>query len=126
MSLAKKLNFKPGQTVEVHARPDGVDLGDVGVVTSGATGGVIAFARILAEVVGVIGPVREALESNRVAWILYPKAGRLGTDLNRDILWRHLGASYGLTGVRQVAIDDTWSAMRFKFAEGPVIPAPTV
>ena len=119
MSLAKKLNFKPGQTVEVHARPEGVDLGDVEVVKSLATGGVITFARTLAEVDGFIGPVREALVANRIAWILYPKAGKLGTDLNRDVLWRHLGLSHGLTGVRQVAIDDVWSAMRFKLADDP-------
>ena len=122
MSLAKKLNFKPGQTVEVHARPEGVDLGDVEIVESGATGGVITFARTLAEVGGLIGPVREALTANQIAWILYPKAGKLGTDLNRDVLWRHLGLSHGLTGVRQVAIDDIWSAMRFKLADESANP----
>lgn len=122
MSLAKKLNFKPGQTVEVHAHPEGVDLGDVVVVGSGATGGVVTFARTLAEIAGIIGPVLEALAANQIAWVLYPKAGKLGTDLNRDILWRHLGHAHGLTGVRQVAIDDTWSAMRFKLAEAAANP----
>jgi hypothetical protein len=122
MSLAKKLNFKPGQTVEVHARPEGVDLGDVEVVSSGAIGGVITFAQTLADVAGIVGPVLDALASNRIAWVLYPKAGKLGTDLNRDILWRHLGHAHGLTGVRQVAIDDTWSAMRFKLADDPSKP----
>ena len=46
-------------------------------------------------------------------WIAYPKAGELGTDLNRDILWRHL-LKRRIQGVRQIAIDDVWSALRFR------------
>jgi hypothetical protein len=117
MSLAKKLNFKPGQSVEVVGRPDGVDLGDVEVVDAGATGGVIVFARVMVEVDERVDHLRAALGSGRLAWVLYPKAGQLGTDLNRDILWRHLGLSFGLKGNRQVSVDDVWSAMRFKLAE---------
>lgn len=41
------------------------------------------------------------------------KAGQLDTDLNRDILWRHM-LKKGVQGVSQVAIDATWSAMRFR------------
>ncbi|WP_224246101.1 hypothetical protein [Hyalangium gracile] len=43
----------------------------------------------------------------------YPKAGQLGTDLNRDVLWKHL-LKEGIQGVRQVALDPVWSAMRFR------------
>jgi len=50
---------------------------------------------------------------DRLAWIAYPKAGQLGTDLNRDILWRHL-LKRRIRGVRQIAIDDVWSALRFR------------
>jgi hypothetical protein len=43
-----------------------------------------------------------------------PKGGkRAGTDLNRDILWS-LVEQHGWAGVRLVAIDDTWSSMRFR------------
>ena len=34
--------------------------------------------------------VVDAAKADRIAWFAYPKAGQLGTDLNRDILWRHL------------------------------------
>ena len=44
---------------------------------------------------------------------MYPKAGQLGTDLNRDILWKHL-LKKNIQGVRQIAIDNVWSAMRFR------------
>jgi hypothetical protein len=50
-----------------------------------------------------------------LTWVAYPKAGQLGTDLNRDILSKHLEAR-GLDGVRQVALDSLWSAIRFRVA----------
>ena len=43
-------------------------------------------------------------------WVAYPKANK---ELHRDTLWK-LGESLGLTGVSLVAVDDVWSAMRFK------------
>jgi hypothetical protein len=54
---------------------------------------------------------RDALTSPAVVWILYPKAGR--TDINRDTLWP-IVAEYGLRPITQVAVDDTWSALRFR------------
>ena len=40
-------------------------------------------------------------------------AGQLGTDLNRDVLAALL-TGQGVQPVRQVAIDGTWSALRFR------------
>ena len=55
-----------------------------------------------------------AARADRLAWISYPKGGRLGTDLNRD----RLAAAQAANGVepefRQVSIDDAWSALRFR------------
>ena len=45
--------------------------------------------------------------------VTYPKAGQLDTDLNRDILCRHL-LQHGIKGVRQIALDALWSAMWFR------------
>jgi hypothetical protein len=59
------------------------------------------------------GPVVDAARADRLAWVAYPKARQLGTDLNRDSLAQHL-ASRGVQRVRQVAIDDRWSALRFR------------
>jgi phage-related baseplate assembly protein len=50
---------------------------------------------------------------DRLAWIAYPKARQLGTGLNRDSLAATLAAR-GVQPVRQVSIDDTWSALRFR------------
>lgn len=46
-----------------------------------------------------------------VLWIAYPKANR--ADINRDSLWP-IVADYGLRPVGQVAVDDEWSALRFR------------
>jgi len=50
---------------------------------------------------------------DRLTWVAYPKSGQLGTDLNRDTLAASLTES-GLQPVRQIAIDDVWSALRFR------------
>ncbi|HSU76196.1 MAG TPA: hypothetical protein VLI89_03950 [Burkholderiales bacterium] len=86
-ALTKKLNFKPGAK--------------------------LVFVRTLAEVEAKAGPIIALAKADGIAWLAYPKAGQLDTDLNRDILWRHM-LKKGVQGVRQVAIDATWSAMRFR------------
>ena len=55
----------------------------------------------------------EAARRDKLAWIAYPKAGKLGTDLNRDILSAALAVE-GVQPVRQIAIDEVWSALRFR------------
>lgn len=113
MSLAKKLNLKDGMKVRIVGKPTGVDVDDVSTTTSAMAEGVLVFVKTLAEVDAKCGPVVDAAKADHLAWIAYPKAGQLGTDLNRDILWKHL-LKQGIQGVRQVAIDDVWSAMRFR------------
>ncbi len=111
--LAKKLNLKPGMTLHVVGKPASVALGDVKTASAAKADGVLVFVRTLAEVTTRAKPAIEAARADRLAWIAYPKAGQSGTDLNRDILWRHLERE-GVQGVRQVAIDEIWSAMRFR------------
>ena len=59
----------------------------------------------------VLAPV---LDESTLFWIAYRKGGsKAGTDLNRDRLWEAL-APWNWTGVTLVALDDRWSAMRFR------------
>jgi hypothetical protein len=51
--------------------------------------------------------------ADRLTWVAYPKSGQLGTDLNRDTLSEAIARS-GVHPVRQIAIDDVWSALRFR------------
>jgi phage-related baseplate assembly protein len=113
VSLAKKLNLKDGMKVRVTGKPAGIDLDDVVVTTSTKAEAILVFVKTLAEVDAKCAPLIEAAKEDRIAWAAYPKAGQLGTDLNRDVLWKHLEVR-GIQGVRLVALDAVWSAMRFR------------
>ena len=113
MSLAKKLNLKPGVSVRVIGRPPEVDLDDVAVTTSAACPNVLLFAAKAADVDRGLDRFRAAALADGIAWIAYPKGGQLGTDLSRDVLWQRLRPE-GVTAVRQVSIDSVWSALRFR------------
>ena len=60
----------------------------------------------------------KAMKPDGLLWVCYPKGGRkAGTDLHRDILWDLMGKQTGLVGVSLVAVDEKWSAMRFRAAD---------
>ena len=113
MDLTEKLQIKPGQSLAILNPPPGVTLP---TSTSGGqpstADAVIGFAVHRGDL-DQLGPVIGAARAGRLAWIGYPKGGKLGTDLNRDRLAQAL-ASHGVQPVRQVSIDDTWSALRFR------------
>jgi hypothetical protein len=111
--LAKKLNLKQGMKARVVGKPADVDLSAVPTSRSAEAEGIIVFVKTLADVEANAAPIVEAAKEDRIAWLVYPKAGQLHTDLNRDILWRHM-LKHGIQGVRQIALDDVWSAMRFR------------
>lgn len=47
-------------------------------------------------------------------WACYPKlSSALKSDINRDVIF-HTAQRFGLRPVTQVAIDETWSAMRLR------------
>lgn len=109
MSLAKKLQLKG--PVQVLNDP-GVDLDDVEPAEHAPD--MLGFVHQAADLAG-IEAVLQAARADHIAWIAYPKAGQLGTDLNRDKLWAALEGK-GVRPVRQVSIDEVWSALRFRFA----------
>jgi hypothetical protein len=113
MGLAKKLNLAPGTKLRVVGKPAGVDLDDVETTSAAKAPAVLVFVKTLADVDAKCGPMIAVARADGIAWAAYPKAGQLGTDLNRDVLWKHL-LKQGVQGVRQIAIDDIWSALRFR------------
>jgi hypothetical protein len=48
-----------------------------------------------------------------VMWFVYPKAGQLGADLNRDKVWRIL-EPLGMRPTTRIALDAVWSALCFR------------
>jgi hypothetical protein len=111
MSIATKLQLKEGETVRLVNAPKDVDLG-VESTTRGADA-VIVFVRNRSELDKHAKVALDHAAEDRLTWIAYPKAGQLDTDLNRDVLWKLLDGK-GVRPVRQVALDDTWSALRFR------------
>lgn len=112
MSLAAKLNMKEGQKARIVNMPKGLEL-ELPKTTAASADAVLVFATNKAELAKHGAPAIEAAKADKLAWIAYPKAGQLDTDLNRDLLWKTLDGS-GVRPVRQVSIDDVWSAMRFR------------
>jgi hypothetical protein len=116
MAAAAKLQIKAGQSVVVEGLPNGVELGlEQGQLHSdaGSADVVILFVTNTAEFEERADNVVQAAKRDALAWVAYPKAGQLGTDLNRDSLAK-LMIERGAQPVRQVAIDDVWSALRFR------------
>lgn len=58
-----------------------------------------------------LGVHGNALKNDGITWIAYPKGNK--ADINRDTLWPIAG-EIGLRPNGQVAIDDIWSALRFR------------
>ncbi len=78
----------------------------------------IVFVTKLPEIEETIKVIYKKLEGDAILWYCYPKASskRYKCDFNRDSGWQALGA-YNLEPVRQVAIDEDWSALRFRKVE---------
>ena len=117
MDIVAKLQIKRGQRIAVLAA-----MAEVPTITTddanppaaiGEAEVTVAFVSARAELSTVAAPAIDAARRDQLAWIAYPKAGKLGTDLNRDTLAAAL-AGEGIQPVRQVAIDETWSALRFR------------
>jgi hypothetical protein len=117
MDLAGKLQLKPGQSVAVVGRPEGVvlDLGGEHPMADGAaqSDAVIVFCRGRDDLERLSDQFVPSAKRDALTWVAYPKAGKLGTDINRDALADVVKAR-GVQPVRQVALDDTWSALRLR------------
>ena len=123
MSVASKLQIKVGQRVLVANKPSNVALGLPSEVTTNdpaAADAVVAFVTRSAELGDVAAAAIHAGRRDELAWVAHPKAGKLGTALNRDSLNAAMNER-GLQAVRQVAIDDVWSALRVpsRLSPGP-------
>lgn len=77
---------------------------------------VLVFMRNADELRVYSAPLVAAARRDAIAYLAYPKAGQLGTDLNRDNILVMLHEQ-GIRPVRSVAIDEVWSALRFRPAD---------
>lgn len=125
-ALFAKLNLKEQQQVVVANAPPEfaahlATLADRKVASSlGAVKTAdffLGFALTQAQVDGFARQLHR-LPGDAVVWFAYPKGSskKYRCEFNRDSGWRAVGAA-GFEPVRQVAIDEDWSALRFRRAE---------
>lgn len=121
-SLPKKLVFKPGYRVLLLNAPAGYPdlLGELPPGTTleenpfGHYDLVQAFVKSKAEAETFWPSAVAAVKPGGVLWMSYPKkTSGIKTDINRDSGWESLKAA-GWDTVAAVALDDTWSALRFR------------
>jgi hypothetical protein len=77
----------------------------------------LAFVTTFAEIEAAARWLPRAV-GDAVIWFAYPKGSskRYTCEFNRDTGWAAVGAA-GFEPVRQVAIDEDWSALRFRRTE---------
>jgi hypothetical protein len=115
-SVAQKLLVKPGKRLYVS---DGSKADVVGPLPDGAElADALRDADVALVFVSSAAAAREMLAAHRAdltrpdaLWIAYPKGNR--ADINRDSLWPIVG-EYGLRPITQIALDEVWSALRFR------------
>jgi hypothetical protein len=123
--LFKKLNFKDHKQILVVDAPQsfGEELSAMDestqVVKFIEQAGEIEFALVFVldqvAIENFIYSIQPKLAADPIVWIAYPKASskKYTCAFNRDTGFGILG-EYGFEGVRQVAIDEDWSALRFR------------
>ena len=125
--LLKKLNFKNhkdffvinspeefnAQKLEIKEYVDIIDESQINEISF-----ILVFVENCAEIEFWADKINPHLIDDANLWFAYLKKSskKYKSDISRDNGWQVLG-DYGYEPVRQVAIDDDWSALRFRRAE---------
>lgn len=123
--LIKKLNFKAQQSICILEAPSEFaphtgEFQRLGkVFTSADDAPEFDFALVFVQTEEAIDKhcraVAPKLLEDAPFWFVYPKnsSKKYEAEINRDSGWSTLG-EFGFEGVRMVAVDDDWSALRFR------------
>jgi hypothetical protein len=126
--LFKKLQFKDQKTIHVINGPENfnVELEQMNhlaeikstVNSTDKIECVFVFVKMLDEIENASKDIFPLLENDALLWFAYPKGSskKYTCEFNRDTGWAAIGAK-GFEPVRQVAIDEDWSALRFRKVE---------
>jgi hypothetical protein len=116
MELAAKLQLKPNQPLKGVGTPHAVEseLAELENTSDNQQEAALLFFITDQAALEVHREqIVEVASRDHLTWVAYPKDGHLGTDLNRDSLAALLSES-GVQPVRQIAINEVWSALRFR------------
>ena len=126
-TIFEKLNLKDRQEIVVLDAPASfeAELADLPVITihrhlesAPEVGFFLAFVTLQSEVDALSPEVASRAKGDAIVWFAYPKgtSKKYKCDFNRDTGWDVLKAA-GFDTVRAVAIDEDWSALRFRRKE---------
>lgn len=76
---------------------------------------IVIFVKSVSDIEQIAPVTIHNLMADGVIWFCYPKktSKKYRSDIDRDHGWKVLNDS-GLHGVRMVAVDEDWSALRFR------------
>ena len=127
-SLIQKLQIKAHQHFLVLDAPDTfaaslADMSSLGQLYTQHQQGqvydcVLLFVRMQSEIAPLVQQVIPCLAVDALCWFCYPKASskQYQSDIRRDTSWSALGTVH-MESVRMVAIDEDWSALRFRHTD---------
>lgn len=118
-TIAEKLGLKPGMTGWAPGCP--ADLVQIipfpARLPAKKPDILIGFAASVADIPATLALILPHYAHGAALWFAYPKkTGRIKTDISRDQGWELL-AERDLLPVTQIALDDTWSALRFRYRD---------
>jgi hypothetical protein len=126
--LFKKLNFKDHKTIVAINAPASFEaelraMEDKAIIIKHLkkvkeTDFALCFATTQKEIDSFIKEASSKLKGDAVLWFCYPKLSskKYQCEFNRDTGWAVV-AQYNFEPVRMVAIDEDWSALRFRKVE---------
>ena len=120
--IVKKLGLKPAMRALVLGAPSGymnslAPLPD-GVAVSESLGSAHEFVQFFAtkksEITKSAKKLLQSAAPGALVWVTYPKkTSSVDSDLSREEVWAAMEGT-GWRPVSQIAIDDVWSALRFR------------
>ena len=126
-NIFKKLNLKDQNEILIVNSPESFEaeieqLANVKVLRELGKAKEIHFSLTFvtsrSELNKLVPKLVKKIIGDAVVWFAYPKktSKTFTSDINRDAGWEVLGEA-GFEGVRQVAIDQDWSALRFRHVD---------
>jgi hypothetical protein len=117
--LVEKLGLKPGMRVHFAEMPSDYfrTLGRTPTIVlmtklKGKLDFIQQFARSRADLEAKFPALVEALETDGMLWISWPKkAAKVDTDITEDVV-REIALKNGLVDVKVCAVDEVWSGLK--------------
>lgn len=123
-SLLEKLQLKDERNLLIQGLPSSIEKQFIKLsfsknLTPLLKSRKIDFALVFAvsqqQLKSILSDVIPFLQEDVKLWIAYPKlASKIASDLSRDASWDFIFSDHGFEGVRSIALDNVWTALRFR------------